>query len=161
MGFEKTILNETEMIAFGMMLGPLLSSGAIIYLNGSLGVGKTTFVRGLLRGLGFQGKVKSPTYSIIQPYTISSNTIFHCDFYRLQTPKSLDEMGIQDYFTPGVIALIEWPEIGKGIVPDADLVCDFFLTQNEERTMHISAYTEHGEEILSHLGKKICATKRA
>src|SRR5436190_13999471 len=112
---------ENDMLAFGARLAKFIDNGAIIYLYGLLGTGKTTLTRGFLRGLGYQGHVKSPTYALVESYQLDQQIIHHFDFYRLRDPKELENIGIQDYFAPQTICLIEWPELGKGLLPMPDL----------------------------------------
>src|SRR5258708_6431581 len=98
------------MLAFGAELAQGCSPPCVIFLHGQLGAGKTTLVRGFLRGLGYEDKVKSPSYNLVEIYNLGAQSIFHFDFYRIRDPHELDFMGIQDYWQPSAIFLIEWPE---------------------------------------------------
>jgi len=93
----------------------------VIYLEGDLGAGKTTFARGFIQSFGFN-KVKSPTYSLVESYSNSTITIHHFDCYRLSDPEELEYIGIREYLGSDHVQLIEWAEMGKGIIADADLV---------------------------------------
>ena len=101
--------------------------GAIIYLMGDLGAGKTTLTRGVMRGFGYEGAVKSPTYTIIEPYEFKKSKIYHFDLYRLADAEEVEYLGAEEYFSPANLCLIEWPEKGLGAIPPADLVIE--LTQ--------------------------------
>lgn len=143
------------MLAFSAAFAAACSDTALIFLQGSLGVGKTTFSRGFLRALGHSGPVKSPTYTLVESYEIdptkanhpSPVTVFHFDFYRLKDAEELEFMGIRDYLVQGAICLIEWPEYGEGVLPAADLVCHFSF-QGEGRMVKLLSHSPIGDAIL-------------
>ena len=117
-----TIIDSPEkMEAFGAALLPFLSHG-LIFLCGDLGVGKTTLVRGLLRAAGYQGLVKSPTFTIVESYTSGPRTLHHFDLYRINDPEELELMGIREYLGEQSLCFIEWPEIAKPLLPEPELV---------------------------------------
>lgn len=116
--------------AIGKQLATVVKSPLVIFLKGELGAGKTTVVRGFLRGFGYQGAVKSPTFTLVEPYQFESNIIYHFDLYRLNSPEELKLMGIRDYFTDDAIVLVEWPERGLEFLPKPDLVLELNLAEN-------------------------------
>jgi len=99
-----------------------VAAGAVVYLQGELGTGKTTTVRSLLHALGVTGKVRSPTYTLIDTYVLPGITCVHIDLYRVQSQTEVEELAIRDLTGPGSLMLIEWPEKGEGVIPAADLV---------------------------------------
>jgi len=116
---------------------------ATVFLEGNLGTGKTTLSRGVMRGLGHEGAVKSPTYTIVEPYEHLSPPAYHFDLYRLGDPEELEYMGIRDYFQGESLCLIEWPERGQGILPDPDLWIRLSVNGDGRRAL-VSAVTAVG-----------------
>lgn len=106
--------------ALGARLAQLTPPG-FVTLEGVLGAGKTTFVRGFLRALGHVGSVRSPTYTLVEPYRLGEVDIVHMDLYRLTDPAELEELGVRDYFGAGTWVFVEWPERGAGVLPKPDL----------------------------------------
>jgi tRNA threonylcarbamoyladenosine biosynthesis protein TsaE len=118
------IPNEEQMLAFAAEFAAGLSAGDVVYLEGDLGAGKTTTVRGILRYFGYEGNVKSPTYTLVEPYEIMLNdqpvTLYHFDLYRLGEPEELEYMGGRDYFADNTLCLVEWAQKAEGYLPAAD-----------------------------------------
>ncbi|MBE9562841.1 MAG: tRNA (adenosine(37)-N6)-threonylcarbamoyltransferase complex ATPase subunit type 1 TsaE [Proteobacteria bacterium] len=136
------IHTSTAMEEFG---GSLAHFGqGIIYLCGDLGTGKTTLVRGFLRALGHQGIVKSPTYTIVEPYFFDKHTVYHFDLYRLGEPEELEYLGIRDYLD--AICLIEWPEKGQNFIPKPDVKINIHHCKTS-RFLEIQTYTEIGKTL--------------
>jgi len=115
------IRGEDAQDAFGRRLAEHLEPPCVIYLEGDLGTGKTTLVRGVLRGLGHQGSVRSPTYTLIEPYEIAGFHLFHLDLYRLGDPEELEYLGLRDLLDGDSVLLVEWPGRGAGALPPPDL----------------------------------------
>ena len=121
-GITRQYLNgESATLAFGRRLAKGLTGGSVVYLHGELGAGKTTMVRGILQGLGYQDTVKSPTYTLVESYFLTNFTLYHFDLYRLGSPEELEYLGIRDLFDQKSVMLIEWPERGGDFLPVADI----------------------------------------
>jgi len=135
--------------ALGTRLAARLTPGCIIYLSGDLGAGKTTLVRGLVHALGHQGAVKSPTFTLVEPYQIGQWQLFHWDLYRLTDPEELEFLGLRDQLDGQAVLLIEWPEYGYGELPTADLQINLNYF-GEGRTCQIAAVSAAGQLILAH-----------
>lgn len=117
---ERYLRSSEETEHFGAELWRLLPSKAVIFLHGDLGAGKTTLVRGLLRAAGFLGAIKSPTYALVEEYTVGNQKIFHFDLYRLTDPEELEWIGINEYFDQNSLCFVEWPTKGEGFLPRPD-----------------------------------------
>jgi len=144
------LADEAATLNMGASLACSLSAGLTIYLHGDLGAGKTTLVRGLLHALGHQGKVKSPTYTLVEPYEISGLHVYHFDLYRFIDPEEWDAAGFRDYFNAQSVCLVEWPEKAGELLPQPDM--DIRLSQKGAgREISLFANTDNGEKCLSSL----------
>lgn len=142
--------DEAATLNFGGRLASVLHAGMTVYLSGDLGAGKTTLVRGLLRSLGFQGRVKSPTYTLVELYEISSLNLYHFDLYRFADPEEWEEAGFREYFNPGSICLVEWPEKAQGLLPQPDLAIRLSWL-DEGRQIELNGNTEAGRRCIDAL----------
>lgn len=147
--FRLTLADETATLLLGGQLAQVLHPGLVIFLRGDLGAGKTTFARGILRGLGYEGKVKSPTYNLIELYKISKLYLYHFDFYRFEDPAEWEDAGFREYFNAESICLVEWPEKADGLLPQADLTFLLYLS-DPGRNVEMSAGTYAGRMCLNH-----------
>lgn len=136
--------------AWGRLLGARLWPGAIIFLSGTLGAGKTSLCQGMLSALGHAGPVKSPTYTLVEPYTLTCGNVYHFDLYRLADPEELEWIGGRDYFDDESICLVEWPERGAGALPPPDLTLTLELA-GSGRTLLIAAGSERARALLAGL----------
>ena len=141
------------MIALGAQLAAALIPGLIVYLKGDLGMGKTTLARGFIQGLGHGGAVKSPTYTLVEPYELSGATVYHFDLYRLGDPEELEFMGVRDYFDGRSVCLVEWPERGAGFLPPADLVINI-ERDGLGRKVQLQAFSARGEGVIGSIERE-------
>ena len=117
-----TVADAAAMESLGGAVGDALrGGGGLLALRGELGTGKTTFARGLLRRLGVEGSIRSPTYTLIEPYEIAGRAVYHLDLYRVAAPGELDFMGVRDLLEEGALVLVEWPERGGRSMPGGDV----------------------------------------
>jgi tRNA threonylcarbamoyladenosine biosynthesis protein TsaE len=143
------LADETATLALGKKIANILHPGLIVFLNGDLGAGKTTLTRGILRAMGYQGKVKSPTYNLVEIYKFSGLYLYHFDFYRFNDPIEWEEAGFRDYFNAKTICLIEWPEKADKLLPDADIKI-LFRFNELGRKIKIQAGTRTGKKCLKY-----------
>ena len=144
--------DEAATAAFATQLAAALTRAnlnACIALHGDLGAGKTTFVRHLLRALGVEGRIKSPTYAVVEPYTVNAGEVWHFDFYRFSDPREWEDAGFRDIFASAGLKLCEWPQNAAGVMPTPDLELDIQVDDTEQRQVHLSALTPRGQELLS------------
>ena len=141
--------DEAATLDFGAELARCFFPGLVIYLCGDLGAGKTTLARGALRGLGYPGRVKSPTFTLVEAYKLSKLYLYHFDFYRFDRPTEFGASGFAEYFSPDTVCLVEWPEKAAGL-PSADLRI-VLAVSGTGRRVEIDADTETGERCLGEL----------
>lgn len=133
--------NSDETESLGAALWQALPEKCLVFLYGDLGAGKTTLMRGLLRAAGYAGPVKSPTYSLVEEYRLATRTVFHFDLYRLKDPEELEWIGMHDYLQQQALCCIEWPQMGEGHLPIADLELKL-SQQNAGRLIEINILAE-------------------
>ena len=148
--FSTFLADDHETITWGRNLGQALKKGSVIFLNGPLGAGKTTFSRGILRSYGFDGAVKSPTYTLVEPYELPIINIYHFDLYRLVDPDEWEYLGFDDYFSSESVCLVEWPSHGEGYLPACDVSVSL-EPQQEGRNLTITANSPLGNSIVAGL----------
>lgn len=142
--------NEDAQVVFGEQLGKAGAGQGVIFMQGTLGMGKTTLTRGILMAYGHQGAVKSPTYTLVEPYETDVARVYHFDLYRLADAEELEYMGIRDYFDEKALCVIEWPDKGAGVLPAPDI--ELTLTkEGDGRAASLVAFTAKGAEILAQL----------
>ena len=144
------LATEADTLALGAALAPGLRPGMVIYFSGDLGAGKTTLVRGVLRALGVAERVKSPTFTLVEPYTVSKLYLYHFDFYRFNRSDEWVDAGFRDYFDQESVCLVEWPEKAGGQLPAPDVRIEMEV-DGSGRSVTISADTEAGRNCLEQL----------
>ncbi len=149
-GHSVFLPDEAATLALGSRLARILEPGLFVALSGNLGSGKTTLARGILRGLGYRGKVKSPTYTLVELYNLSKLDLYHFDFYRFNNPQEWLDAGFRDHFEPCNICLVEWPERVRDLLPAPDMRISL-VTEGDGRRARIAAETEHGRRCLERL----------
>jgi tRNA threonylcarbamoyladenosine biosynthesis protein TsaE len=148
------LYDEAAMDAFGGRLAAQITGRTMLTLSGDLGAGKTTLARGILRGLGHHGNVKSPTYTVIEPYDLPLGRVYHFDLYRLNDPEELEFLGFRDYLNDGVLCMLEWPEKGAGYLDSVDLAVVIDV-RRWGRKLELAAYSDAGEVIIQGLSSAI------
>ncbi len=135
---ESAYLADAEAtVGYGRKLAARLEAGVLVYVSGDLGAGKTTLVRGILRGLGHSGSVKSPTYTLLEPYELPTLVVYHFDFYRIGDSRELEFIGIDELMDSDAVKLVEWPERGADRIPAADVQITLQV-ENEGRRIEVS-----------------------
>ena len=144
--------DEAATAAFATQLAAVLTRAdlnACIALNGDLGAGKTTFVRHLLRALGVQGNIKSPTYAVVEPYSVAAGEVWHFDFYRFSDPREWEDAGFRDIFASSGLKLCEWSQNAAGVMPAPDLELALDVDDDAQRLVTLKALTSRGQELLA------------
>lgn len=150
MKIARFLADEGGTAQLGAELAMALGPGLVFYLRGDLGAGKTTLVRSILRGLGYQGKVKSPTYTLVELYVISSLNLYHFDLYRFADPDEWEDSGFREYFNPAAVCFVEWPEKAAGFLPPPDVEVRLRI-RDGGREAELEAATEAGRQCLNRL----------
>ncbi|MFQ5936205.1 MAG: tRNA (adenosine(37)-N6)-threonylcarbamoyltransferase complex ATPase subunit type 1 TsaE [Acidiferrobacterales bacterium] len=151
MHVEVEVPTVADMERLGARIAPRIFDVQLIYLGGALGTGKTTLVRGVLRALGHGDSVKSPTFTLMEPYSLGQHHVYHFDLYRLAHAEELEFIGFRDYVKNNNVCLVEWPERAAKVLPRPDL--DILIRKvGSKRTVRLVSHTKRGKELLSGLG---------
>lgn len=151
--FGRMLARAASNLPASALTGPTIPTatlGGCIHLRGDLGAGKTTLTRGLLRGYGYEGAVKSPTYTLVEPYEFPGCNIYHFDLYRLFDPQEVEFLGVSTYFNASNLCLIEWPEHGRNMIPEPDIEIEL-SAQGQGRNLAWWARSDRGQEIAERL----------
>lgn len=148
--FQLYLADETQTERLGRLLAGIVIAPALIFLRGDLGAGKTTLSRGFIQARGHSGPVKSPTYTLIEPYQLAGGKIFHLDLYRLSDPGELDYLGLDDLLAEQAIVLVEWPERGSTYLPAPDLEISL-AHRTQGREVVLRAHTSRADEWIGQL----------
>ena len=154
----KTLLLPNEIATAGLaqqlaasLIQHRIGLNACITLDGELGVGKTTFVRHLLQALGVTGRVKSPTYAVVEPYEVHAGHIWHFDFYRFTDPQEWEDAGFRDIFASVGLKLCEWPTHAQGMLPMPDIAMHISVDDEDQRHIDLKSHTAVGSDLLTRL----------
>lgn len=147
---EFVFSTEQDLDHFAIKFARDLSPPLVIWLEGDLGAGKTTFARGLIHALGYDGRVKSPTYGLLEYYQLANLQVLHMDLYRISDPGELEFLGIEDLLDDATILLIEWPDKGKGWLPKADFIFRFSYA-DMGRSLRLAACTPRAQSLVASL----------
>jgi tRNA threonylcarbamoyladenosine biosynthesis protein TsaE len=161
--FTRDLADEAATLHLGEVLAKAIKPNFTIYLHGDLGAGKTTLVRGLLHALGYKGKVKSPTYTLVESYEVEYNVtsrlmLYHFDLYRFNDDEEWDSVGFRDYFNAQSVCIIEWPENAQNVLPMPDINITFAIKNvgnNIGRGINISAHSNLGKQCLWVISEEI------
>jgi tRNA threonylcarbamoyladenosine biosynthesis protein TsaE len=151
---EFFLKDEAATFALGERLASVIDHVSVLYLSGDLGAGKTTFARGLILGMGHRGFVKSPTFTIVEPYLDTKKPVYHFDLYRLNDPEALEYLGFRDYLDKKHLCVFEWPDLGGSYVPAPDLSIHFAF-EAQGRVAQCVAGSEQGLRACEYLQKQV------
>lgn len=154
---KQWLADEAATVQAGEQLAAQLLAGMTVFLEGTLGAGKTTITRGILQGFGHSGAVKSPTYTLVEPYENVSPTIYHFDLYRLGDPEELEYMGIRDYFSAQSLCIVEWAERGQGVLPEPDVIVSLSPKICDENQNDVPDQDNVQDTIV---GRELCITTK-
>ena len=150
--------DEDATLALGAALSAALEPGVAIHLRGELGAGKTTLVRGVLRGLGWQGSVKSPTYALVEVYELSRLHLHHFDFYRFHDPREWIDAGFRESFNGRNVCLVEWPEKAGSLLPPPDVEITL-AASGSGRSVSLQASSPAGRELLERVAARFAFSR--